>query len=466
MKMNRQFGRYVEVEIRDFDNKVKTIIGNEFEIEFDYFKTLDQTQEDDSGSIRIFGLTPERTKSLQVEGGEVRLRCGYIAGEVHTLFVASIARLYANTTENTTVTTIECSANLMNYYYTGGTSTGVGVGGTMDVYSFLKSEVEEGETMGGKGNTFGFSLANVPENRKTAVKEFLTTSAVKITAVGSRLEVFSLVCDALGLAVNTTETGDGTRQVLFSIKDAALVSMFRDIDEGYEKVRFAPETLADDSLFFGTLKTEEDESEVIVLSNLSGLIEAKIEYKIATAYADQVEYSGTDVETLKSKQKRADAKNKAAIKNKKEAEKVIKAAKKGNEYKAKFATESTVVQVTRQYNRVKALLNPLIRPQSMVLVFESADILEEDKTVGGGTREASLPIGSDPVDGSYGKYRVRNATYKGNNKRDDWIMDLYCESTDGVPATEENIKKFLATVSSEDVEFTDVGSAEEGADYP
>jgi hypothetical protein len=108
MSGNIQFGRYVEVEIRDFDSNVKTVIGNEFEIEFEYFKTLDQTKEDDSGTIRIFGLTPERVKSLQVNGGEVRLHCGYINSSISTLFVASIVRLYSNNVENTTVTIIEC----------------------------------------------------------------------------------------------------------------------------------------------------------------------------------------------------------------------------------------------------------------------------------------------------------------------------------------------------------------------
>ena len=117
----RQFGRYVEVEIKDFKGKTKTVIGNEFSIEFEYFKSIDQTNEDDSGTIKIYGLTPERVKSLQTEGGEVILRCGYQDYEIKTLFVASIARLYYDVENNTTVTTIQCSANLMNYYITGTT---------------------------------------------------------------------------------------------------------------------------------------------------------------------------------------------------------------------------------------------------------------------------------------------------------------------------------------------------------
>ena len=36
--MSVQFGRFAEVEIRNFDAQTKTIISNEFEIEFDYKK--------------------------------------------------------------------------------------------------------------------------------------------------------------------------------------------------------------------------------------------------------------------------------------------------------------------------------------------------------------------------------------------------------------------------------------------
>ena len=62
------------------------------------------------------GLTPETIESLQFEGGEVVLRCGYTQSSVDVLFIAYIARLYYDVNNNTTVTTIECSANLLNYY--------------------------------------------------------------------------------------------------------------------------------------------------------------------------------------------------------------------------------------------------------------------------------------------------------------------------------------------------------------
>ena len=41
----KQFGRYVEVEVKDFSSATKLIISNEFEIEFDFFKTVDETKQ-------------------------------------------------------------------------------------------------------------------------------------------------------------------------------------------------------------------------------------------------------------------------------------------------------------------------------------------------------------------------------------------------------------------------------------
>ena len=56
------------------------------------------------------------------------------------------------------------------------------------------------------------------------------------------------------------------------------------------------------------------------------------------------------------------------------------------------------------------------------------------------------------VEGEYTIYRVRNANYKGNNKKGDWIMDLYCEDTDTNVVTPEEVKAQLARMSPEDVE--------------
>ena len=60
-----QFLRYCEVVVKDFKKETKITIGNDFEIEFEYFKTLDQTKEDDSGKVTIYGLTRETIALLE-----------------------------------------------------------------------------------------------------------------------------------------------------------------------------------------------------------------------------------------------------------------------------------------------------------------------------------------------------------------------------------------------------------------
>ena len=116
----KQFGRYVEVEVKDFSSATKLIISNEFEIEFDSFKTVDETKQASVGRIVIYGLNLDTVKNLQHEGGEVTLRCGYEQLQIVNLFTAYITRFYTETATNTTVTTIECSANILDFYYTGG----------------------------------------------------------------------------------------------------------------------------------------------------------------------------------------------------------------------------------------------------------------------------------------------------------------------------------------------------------
>ena len=82
-----QFLRFSEATIKNFKREDKIVIGNEFEMEFNYFKTLDQTKEDDSGSVTIYGLTDETIALLEEEGGEIWFKCGYELGVIENLLI-------------------------------------------------------------------------------------------------------------------------------------------------------------------------------------------------------------------------------------------------------------------------------------------------------------------------------------------------------------------------------------------
>src|SRR5699024_9753980 len=91
-------------------------------------------------------------------------------------------------------------------------------------------------------------------------------------------------------------------------------------------------------------------------------------------------------ETNSSIEKRNSALSKDKAREIKEAAKKAKALREGKNYKEPKTKEkkSFGIQVNRRYNRVKAFLNPLIRPQSAVAVIDSEplnfdrDIAKED----------------------------------------------------------------------------------------
>lgn len=443
MNNNIQFGRYVEVEIRDFESNVKTIIGNEFEIEFEYFKTLDQTKEDDSGKVKIYGLTPDRVKSLQSEGGEIELRCGYLKANVEVLFVAAIERLYYDIIDNITVTTIECSANLMNYYYSASVTSENQ--GRMALDKFL---LNLSKRLGASG--IEFHINAVPESRREEVKEFLKSYEISLAQVGSVESILASLSDILGFALKVIQTKE-SQIVSFTLTDVGIQRIFNQIKQGYPKTKEVSESDKDSNIFFRTLKASDLSRDITILDFKTGLISAKTEYKIAYANADQL-LNSNEEETNSSIEKRNNTLSKERAREIKEAAKKAKALKDGKKYKEPKGKEKkkTQLQVNRRYNRVKALLNPLIRPQSAVAVVDS-EPLDFDRAKA--KEEGLSDFFQDDVVYQYIIYRVRNATYKGNNKKNDWVMDLYCEDTEANTITPEEAARFLSTTSSESLEY-------------
>ena len=112
-----QFGRFIEVEIKNFKTSEKITIGNEFKIEFSFYKTIDEVNEASVGNVKIYGLTEETRKSLGGSGNEITLRCGYVNSEIKTLFIADIVRIRPEYSNSETVVSIDVSANFMNYAF-------------------------------------------------------------------------------------------------------------------------------------------------------------------------------------------------------------------------------------------------------------------------------------------------------------------------------------------------------------
>ena len=400
MAMNGwQFGRYAEVIIKDFNKNVRTVVGNDFEIEFEFFKSVDDSKQNSTGVIRIKGLSEERCEAFSESGGEVTLRCGY-QDNIETLFVAYIMRMYKEIRDNTTVMTIECSMNVQEFFYSSGfeaTPNSKGVEYRSPLNILLKNYAEN---LGYVRVDF-YTDSTFTKEEQVQVYEIYNKGVVSFQFEGTASEQLNMMCTAIHVSRTNLPTDDGL--VLQLVAKQGFLDVLGDVemvsDEESKKyykdyVDFRGQYQATQSDGFGTLTT---------LSTTTGLLSTQVEYKIAKAYRDQELMSDSE-ETLQSKEKTA--KFYENEKKRKANEKKELKAVKG--FKAK--TVRNEIQVRRRYLKLTALLNPKVRPQSPLMVIHKVY-----------NEQGQVEFKSDSG-------RARDITYKGNNKTGDWTMEVYLET--------------------------------------
>ena len=402
MAMNGwQFGRYAEVIIKDFNKNVRTVVGNDFEIEFEFFKSVDDSKQNSTGAIRIKGLSEERCEAFSESGGEVTLRCGY-QDNIETLFVAYIMRMYKEIRDNTTVMTIECSMNVQEFFYSSGVETIIntnGVGYRAPLNVMIKNYAEK---LGYVRVDFYTDKTFSTEEQK-AVYDIYNKGVVSFQFEGTSNGQLNGICESMHVSRTNLPTDDGL--VLQLVAKQGFLDVLGEVemisDEESKKyykdyVDFRSQYQATQSDGFGTLTT---------LSTTTGLLSTQVEYKIAKAYRDQELMSDSE-ETLQSKEKTAKFYEKEKKRKSKYNESVAK-------HDAKNADRKTVrneIQVRRRYLKLTALLNPKVRPQSPLMVRHKVY-----------NEQGQVEFKSDAG-------RARDITYKGNNKTGDWTMEVYLET--------------------------------------
>lgn len=541
-RTQKQFLRYCELTFKDFNKGTKTVIGDEFEIEFDYFKTIDQTVEDDSGSIKIYGLKDETIELLQAEGGEVWLKCGYVGSYIDVLFIAHISRVYTERKSNISITTIECSANLMTHFF-----SGYAISDNETVLPLLGLLKNLGKSLGFPATEF--DLSNVPKGSVQAVSTFLNSYKTNNYNIGDLNTIVEYVCDYFGLQYQRALV-NGTDSAVFSFTDLGLKKTLKKIESGYTGLNINdPKTQALSNMLVNTIEADSEVRVGVVLTRTSGLIESQDEYQIITSFADQ-KLNANEEETEESIYKRNNPEPEkkpkkdsdstvslnsgdgfvsnsvlsglklksaqatgggsvrgytadfaAVVQNtlgsnlkyfsgfndlhhadkggrhpvgqafdlvlqnpstSASASNQIRAAAVNSGYRVKLldeylypssgstgghihvsvygrtdsgATPSTAalsqddftkseedlygrvpIEINRRYNKITALLNPVVKPQSLVFT-------------------------EDPKSENYLIHRVRHATYKGNNKRGEWTMVLYCEDTETKKTSKDSVNQ-------------------------
>lgn len=400
MAMNSwQFGRYAEVIIKDFNKNVRTVVGNDFEIEFEFFKSVDDSKQNSTGAIRIKGLSEERCEQFSESGGEVTLRCGY-QDNIETLFVAYIMRMYKEIRDNITVMTIECSMNVQEFFYSSGFETIIntnGLGYRAPLNVMIKNYAEKLGYVRVDFCTDG----TFTKEEQARVNEIYNKCIVSFQFEGTSNGQLNGICESIHVSRTNLPTDDGLVLQLVAkqgfldvLGDAEMISDEESKKYYKDYVDFRSQYQATQSDGFGTLTT---------LSTTTGLLSTQVEYKIAKAYRDQELMSDSE-ETLQSKEKTA--KFYENEKKRKANEKKELKAVKG--FKAK--TVRNEIQVRRRYLKLTALLNPKVRPQSPLMVIHKVY-----------NEQGQVEFKSDAG-------RARDINYKGNNKTGDWTMEVYLET--------------------------------------
>lgn len=104
------FNRYVVVRIKNLQTGVVTVIPNDFKIEFDYTKQLDEGKSASTGSVTIYGLSQETVKAFGQLYSTVELSCGYLGEKnVKSLFVAQATEISYKKDGGNSITSISVS---------------------------------------------------------------------------------------------------------------------------------------------------------------------------------------------------------------------------------------------------------------------------------------------------------------------------------------------------------------------
>lgn len=420
MNDNRQFLRYAEVEIRDFNSNIKTTLGNEFEIEFEYFKTIDHSKDDDRGTIKIYGLSDDTIKSLQFEGGEVRLYCGYSYTDISLLFIASIVRVYSEVVSNTTVTTIDCNANLLDYY------TLISVDPeTKDLVPLMNYLVILAKQMG--ADDLSIDFGNFSKQAQADILHYFYNVPVKAILFASVKDILNILATNFGIVLKKIRDKDGRPKISVTLTGEGLAMILKARKSGYAEVKVSPQILENRREVFKTYAADTSSKEVTYLGRKTGLLSFQKEYKVSKTYFEQ----------------KRDVKN----------------SEVGDWINTETTTSGIVYKYKKSFWKAKALLNPKILPQSLVAISDNkykVDELRGNEINEELIQDVLSSVGGDKNKGdveSFSLTRVRDVSYKGNNKRGEWVMELYCEDGTRDTVTEEEAAEYARTNAEDAFEF-------------
>lgn len=416
-----QFGRIVQVELRNYITKQKFFIDNNLRIDFTFFKTIDETTEASVGQVKIYGLTQETFNEMYSIAGELELRFGYSGTEVQTLFIATITTMYPENTQEGVCAVINVSANYAEYMYTKIKITPTKEQTMVKVlFEFAKAfNLDRVE----------FRVDAETDEQQNAVSEMIATRKIYFACHDYAKAVLKEFAEKYHLRVSMELKFDKDGRSIghlshlsVSIKPEAMPTYINNASLPYRKIGNIVQELSNDNVtLLKGLEQDQSDDNAFILNSSTGLLGyPKQEYKLISVPADWKPAASEEV-TRKGQETIMTNAQKKKEADEKYAKKVAKATEKGtlDKLKPQKQTRQGNIQVKRKYLRVTALLNAAVKPQSQVNIQSNLDVYS-------------------------GIYRVRTATYQGTNGNGTCSMELYCEDSlrrsDAV-ATEKDVRE-------------------------
>lgn len=385
--MRYQSGRLCKLEFYNFVSKKKFTIDQSLRISFEYTKSADETETSSTGEITIHGLTEETAEALgdrisDSNGGmfqtEVKCSVGYSGDpeNFQTLFYATVMSNKYTKGQGTSQTKIVVSANFAAFNLGNYQTIEIGRPYMMQCLFSIADYFPSFKTI-------NLRLSNVPiEYQEVVARNIELTRMMSWSYTGNLGGYLDKICNTFNLTYTREVASDGTNTINFLIDPLHVVTYVNlQIPDG---LKFTPKEqsshISNRPNTIQSLNEDKESKTAVVLSQNTGLL--------ATPYLDN--------RNVKVPFSNNTQKNEVIVGVKQNKLKDGKPSKK----------PPKEMTVNRRFLSVRCLLNPAIKPHSMVKIV----------------------TGINKVDGLY---RARNCKYIGDTHVGSFEINMEIEDTGG-----------------------------------
>lgn len=404
-----QFGRIIEVIITNFKLNKAVKLGTDFDIDFEFTKTCDEVREASTGTVTIKNLTKDTLDIITMRNEcQMQLFCGY---NQHTalLFVADIISSTVKTNGTNVDAVFVVSANFFQYKLAKTVSFSVDRGvsivkimdAIMDAIRERKQEV--GDT---SSTSYVFDIPHywLDEDKKSFLEYIQTASVTNNYSVNDDLQnILTNFCTSFGFTVTTSDKVPNTTGEVYVFSFAANFEnhYLNKSKEPYQKVKNAV-GVPTDAIFSAS-----DTRVAITLSYQTGMLNTpEATYQIFTVPENWKLDANSEEQTFESKVAVANKNAKEQERYQKYLKSSAKKVENGKVVKPFKKRKQGNIKIRKTFINVRALINPNVRPQSIINL-----VTEDDELTG--------------------LFRVRSVRFSGSNYSNNFYMDILMDDTNG-----------------------------------